>query len=141
MKPIYEATWGWDKESKSKELFDPAAYFLILQTAAGELIAFSMFKFTWDDEEEPEFPVLYCYELHVATKFQGCGIGAKLMSIELEIAKRRGLWKTMLTCFKINTNAMRFYEKIGFGLDVNTPSAHGFTADYEILSDKPTRRC
>jgi len=99
-----------------------------------------MFRFTWDDEDEPEFPVLFCYELQVDEKYRGSGIGARLMDIEKKIAASRNMWKVMLTCFKVNRRALHFYEKIGFGVDVNSPSSHGHDTDYEILSDKPNRR-
>ena len=140
VKDYYEATWGWDSDSKKKELFDPGAYFLIVTSRDNELVAFSMFKLCWDDEEEPEYPVLFCYEVQVDEKYQGQGIGKRLMDIEIQIANELNLWKTMLTCFKINTKAMGFYKKIGFDIDVNSPSTHGFDADYEILSDKPKLR-
>ena len=140
VKEYYEVTWGWDADSKKKELFDPGSYFLIVTSRDGELAGFSMFKLVWDDEEEPEYPVLFCYELQVALKYQGQGIGRRLMDIELQIANELNLWKTMLTCFKVNTKAMEFYNKIGFGIDINSPSTHGFDTEYEILSDKPKRR-
>ena len=140
MRSFYEATWGWDMEAKMKEIFDPGAFFLLVHAADGTLVAFSMFKFSWDDEEEPEFPVLFCYELQVSALFQGCRIGRRLMEIEKEISNKRNMWKVMLTCFKINSRALEFYKKIGFDVDVNSPSHHGAEADYEILSDKATRR-
>lgn len=59
------------------------------------LLAFSMFKFTWDDEDEPEFPVLFCYELQVEERYRGCGLGARLMDIEKQIANMRNMWKVM----------------------------------------------
>ena len=141
VKDYYEATWGWDSDAKRKELFDPGSYFLTVTSHDNELAAFSMFKLVWDDEEEPEYPVLFCYEVHVSEKYQGQGIGRRLMDIEKQIAEKLNLWKTMLTCFKINTKAMAFYKKIGFDVDVNSPSTHGFDTEYEILSDKPKRRC
>lgn len=40
----------------------------------------------------------------------------------------------MLTCFKENTAAMTFYQKLGFDIDENSPSVGGIDVDYEILS-------
>ena len=140
MRSFYESTWGWDRDSKTKELFSPSSYFITLTTTDSELVAFAMFKFSWDDEDEPEFPVLFCYELQVAPKYQGCGVGKMLVEIQLKIAKIRNMWKTMLTCFKINCKAMQFYLKSGFGIDANSPSVHSAVVDYEILSDKPRRK-
>jgi GNAT superfamily N-acetyltransferase len=140
VRSFYEATWGWDKDAKSKELFHPSSYFLLVQSADQALVAFSMFKFTWDDEDEPEFPVLFTYELQVNEKFRGGGIGRKLMDLEKKIAYEHNMWKVMLTCFKVNSKAMSFYERIGFGVDINSPSVHGVDTDYEILSDRPNRK-
>ena len=43
-----------------------------------ELVGYSMFRFEWDDEEEPEHPVLYCYELQLAAELHGQRIGSKV---------------------------------------------------------------
>jgi hypothetical protein len=55
----------------------------------------------------------------------------------IKIQTKFGLWKTMLTCFKCNLNAMTFYKSIGFDIDCNSPSSHGYDECYEILSNKP----
>ena len=105
-----------------------------------KIIAYAMFRFDWDDEDEPEYPVLYCYELQVSTKYQGCKIGSFLMQdLLINICIKLKLWKVLLTCFVSNINALKFYRSIGFDTDVNSPIAQGTTdCDYEILSNKPT---
>lgn len=52
-----------------------------------DLIAFAMFKIEWDDLDVPEFPVLYLYELQVASSWRNQGIGSMLIST-LEIVMR-----------------------------------------------------
>lgn len=52
----------------------------------------------------------------VQEKFQGQGIGEKLTSHLLEIAKKRGCYKTVLNC----TDELKpFYEKLGFKQNSN----------------------
>jgi glucosamine-phosphate N-acetyltransferase len=47
----------------------------------------------------------------VAKKFQGKGIGEKLIQTALEYAKKNGCYKTILDC---TDDIKPFYEKIGF---------------------------
>ncbi len=106
-----------------------------------EIVAFVMFRFEWDDEEEPEHLVLFCYELQVSSTCHKRGLGKNMMKMLQTIAEKCRFWKTMLTCFKINDDAMRFYRRIGFDVDVNSPSRCGHADEpYEILSDKPKLR-
>ncbi len=143
MRHIYESTsWGWDEYQKRKEMFVPSSRFIMLVNPVDEsdIMAFAMFRFEWDDEEEPEHPVLFCYELQVQSAHQKKGLGKELMQTLLKIAAHCRMWKTMLTCFKTNDGAMAFYRRIGFGVDANSPSCFGHVGEpYEILSDKPRK--
>ena len=65
----------------------------------------------------------------------------QLLRIVVGIADHFGMWKTMLTCFKANERALRFYARNGFGIDSNSPSKHDHHDEcYEILSNKPHLR-
>ena len=100
MKHWYLKNWGWDEVEKKKELFHPNSRFLCVYasprsediTADGsgpsssrsatkidrkeeELIAFVMFRFEWDDEDEPEHPVVFCYEIQVCEDYRGQSLG------------------------------------------------------------------
>lgn len=155
MAEYYHKTWGLKKDEKMNELFHPTSRVFALYrkteeiegddgqgvasgaesgASAGSLAAYTIFRFEWDDEEEPEYPVLYCYELQIQPSFQGRGLGKKLMEVLNETAKKLKMIKVMLTCFNINETAMNFYKAIGFDLDHNSPTKCGFPADYEILS-------
>lgn len=139
MKDMYETTWGWNKDEKMKELFAPTSKFLLIvdDDDNEKLIAFTMFRFEWDDEDEPEYPVLYCYELQTCNEYQGKGIGKHLMKLLVEIQEAFSMKKVMLTCFKINTGGMNFYLKNGFYIDENSPSKFNDTdCHYEILSNE-----
>lgn len=156
MKVHYEATWGWNKNDRFKEIFDQASRFIIVSSnvAGGEdgadaiagaasardidpaaIAGYCAYRFCWDDDDEPEHPVMYVYELQVHSAHQSLGIGRHLTEITVQIGRALRMWKVMLTCFKRNEQAMRFYMQSGFVIDANSPSAFGNTdEDYEILS-------
>lgn len=159
MKTWYEKTWGWKETEKKKEIFNPNSRFLCLyeslesdnaqndvssssgNIANRSLIAFAMFRFEWDDEDEPEHPVLFCYEVQIRQDHQGLKIGRFLMDQLLKISNHWKMWKVLLTCFKINKPAMDFYFKLGFGIDANSPSSCGYDEEvYEILSNRPRKK-
>jgi GNAT superfamily N-acetyltransferase len=140
MLEMYEQSgWGYNESSKREELFHPTSRFLsLLNPETNELAAYVMFRFEWDDEEEPEHPVIYCYELQAHPNYQKKGLGKFLMSLLATIKTKCHMWKILLTCFTFNTQALAFYSTIGFGIDINSPSRCGFTGEtYEILSDQP----
>lgn len=155
MKEIYiKSNWNYSPEEKSKELFHRRSKFLLvwkpnvntdtnsstftdtLQLPMSEnLVGYVMFRFEWDDEEEPEYPVLYCYELQIRQEFQNQSIGQRLLQMLVEIARSMNMRKIMLTSLKINERAMRFYFQNGFKIDRNSPSRFGITTEpHEILS-------
>mmetsp|Transcript_5170 Transcript_5170/g.20625 ORF Transcript_5170/g.20625 Transcript_5170/m.20625 type:complete len:293 (+) Transcript_5170:214-1092(+) len=140
MKVFYKRSpWGWDRRKKKQEMTHRSArYVLVCDEEADEIAAFCHFRFEFDDEDEPERPVLYCYELQVHPNYQRKGLGRHLMGLLDALALRFGLPCTMLTVFKRNTAARRFYEAIGYGLDATDPSLWGNRASYHILSKAMT---
>lgn len=58
-----------------------------------KIIAFVMFQFCWDDDDEPEYPVLYIMEIQVRDTSRGHGWGKKMMEICVEIAKYWKMYK------------------------------------------------
>jgi GNAT superfamily N-acetyltransferase len=142
MKLLYESnSWGWNKAERMKEIFHPLSRFLIISDHENKIAAFTVFRFDWDDEEEPEHAVLYCYELQIERRMQAKGLGQKLMEMLITVSQCFHMWKVMLTCFKENTNAMKFYSKIGFGIDFTSPSFYDCLSEpYEILSNFPTKK-
>lgn len=142
MQEMYIASgWGWEEESKRKELFHASSRFLVVTDSKNKVAAFTMFRFEWDDEDEPEYPVLFLYEIQVHEDHRAKSLGRVLINYLKTISSTVGTTKILLTCFKANTKALRFYEKNGFGIDANSPSACGFTEEtYELLSDKPMKK-
>ena len=94
---------------------------------------FISFMTTYEDD----VPVLYCYELHLDPKLQHKGLGKQLMGMFEDIGRDIGLDKTMLTVFKSNKSAMRFYERMGYVEDEFSPRPvklrNGRTKDFDYM--------
>ncbi|OAX84176.1 hypothetical protein ACJ72_01451 [Emergomyces africanus] len=98
------------QKSPDKENLNP-------ETGERELGGFLSFMVTYEDEIE----VLYCYEIHLATELQHRGLGKILLGYFEEIGRNIGLRKAMLTVFKANGLAIRFYERLGYEEDEFSP--------------------
>jgi GNAT superfamily N-acetyltransferase len=144
MQDIYNAcSWGWEEKKRFADVSHVNSRFLaVYRPETPDVIeAFCMFRFDWDDDDEPEYAVLYVYELQVSEALRGRGVGWQLMQICTALQAQYHMKKTMLTCFKHNAAALGFYKTIGFGIDFNSPTCHGRTdAEYEILSNRPDKR-
>ena len=130
MKTLYEkCSWGLDLDKKLEELRHKQAKFLTVTTSNGDVAAFCHFRF-----EEKQ--VLYIWELQVCSEYQGLGLGSLIISTLELVASSLGNMTLMLTVFTNNSNARKFYERIGFKTDKDSPS----DADYEILFKCPVRK-
>ncbi|KAL2003817.1 hypothetical protein VTN02DRAFT_2171 [Thermoascus thermophilus] len=102
----------------------------------GQVLGFLSFMVTYEDGKE----VIYCYEIHLSPTLRGKGVGKHLMTLYEEIGRRVGLEKAMLTVFKANTVARRFYERLGYDVDEYSPQPRRLRngtvkePDYLILS-------
>ncbi|RLN68406.1 hypothetical protein BBJ29_007042 [Phytophthora kernoviae] len=134
MKAFYQdSDWGYDGAAKRTELFeDEARYLLVFDAVDPSLVGFAHFRFVEDDGAL----VLYLYEVQLASTAQRHGLGKFLMQLLLLVARKHGMELMVLTVFKRNTGAMRFYrDRLGFEIDETSPSACGDDSqDYEILS-------
>lgn len=115
---------GWSATKKRREMRLPDMRYLILRRGQidrdgdrGQLLGFLSFMVTYEDGKE----VNYCYEIHMAPEAQGLGLGRQLMIRYEDIGRRIGLEKAMLTVFKSNAKAMRFYERLGYVVDDFSP--------------------
>lgn len=138
MKRLYQASdWGYDAAAKRTELFETEARFLFVYDESESLVGFAHFRFVEDDGAL----VLYLYEVQLAAATQNQGLGKFLMQLLLLVARKHGMELMVLTVFKNNTGAMRFYrERLGFEIDETSPSACGDDSqDYEILSKSVTQ--
>ncbi|KAG7396840.1 N-alpha-acetyltransferase 40 [Phytophthora boehmeriae] len=136
MKALYQnSDWGYDAAAKRTELFEDEARYLLVfegESSSTSLVGFAHFRFVEDDGAL----VLYLYEVQLASSVQGHGLGKFLMQLLQLVARKHGMELMVLTVFKSNTGAMRFYrDRLGFDIDETSPSACGDDSqDYEILS-------
>ncbi|KAJ6017842.1 hypothetical protein N7451_001221 [Penicillium sp. IBT 35674x] len=102
------------------------------------VLGFLSFMITYEDGKE----VVYCYEIHLAAAGRGRGLGALLMARMEEIGRSVGVEKAMLTVFRSNVVACRFYEKVGYVVDEYSPQPRKLRNgtikefDYMILSKR-----
>jgi hypothetical protein len=145
---------GWKPRSKRKEMkFLDLKYFLV-KSNDGKVEGFLSFMPTYEDD----YPVIYCYEIHLSPTLQGyvrilytypiifliisrTGLGTILMKhLEVIGAKILKTEKVMLTCFTRNVRGVRFYEKLGYAKDEFSPLPKALRngtmveAEYVILS-------
>lgn len=139
MREYYDASeTAWNRKSKEKEFKCDTARFLLCRLKKkddrddGTLIAFVHFRFELDYEDK--HPILYCYEIQVAREYQCFGLGAHLMQLLQQIARKFNMKSVLLTCFKHNERSFKFYQKLGYKIDSCSPS----DASYEILCRKAT---
>lgn len=139
---------GWSPSKKRKEMKLPDMKYLIArrgsrsegkdesEPAGGAILGFLSFMVTYEDGKE----VIYCYEIHLSPEARGMGLGRQLMLTCENVGRHVGLEKTMLTVFKSNTKAVRFYERCGFEIDEYSPQPRRLRngtvkePDYLILS-------
>ncbi|KAL1847424.1 N alpha-acetyl-transferase [Paecilomyces lecythidis] len=150
---------GWSPSKKRKEMKLPDMRYMVLkkqdeskpettssvESAKGDgtappgkdiALGFLSFMVTYEDGKE----VIYCYEIHLAPAMQGKGVGKRMMDLYEEIGRRVGLEKAMLTVFKANAVASKFYERLGYEVDEYSPQPRKLRngtikePDYVILS-------
>lgn len=146
-----QSSWGLNLNEKREELTHTRARYLIVTKCCKEkecssddsnlegddqdrVLAFSHFRFEVDDEDDPSQEVLYLYEIQIDSMVQRNGLGKRLMHVIELMAQQMKMRKVMLTVFKHNQNAMKFYERLNYTIDATSPSQFGENADYEILS-------
>ncbi|XP_048536098.1 N-alpha-acetyltransferase 40-like [Triticum urartu] len=157
MKGTYGSEWTSEEKIKRREMVAPEArYILICQYAdsdiakcfmkqdsgvecahvtcrGGRLLGFVHYRFV----VEEDVPVLYVYELQLESSVQGKGLGKFLMQLIELIACKSQMEAVMLTVQKSNTDAMAFYNNLGYVISSTSPSRVdpliGIHRSYEIL--------
>ena len=142
MRAHYEASdWGWDEREKRGDLASADARFLVAEDAAGAVAGFVHFRFEPDDDDEPRRAALYVREIQVAAARRGNGLGRRLMSLLHLLAAKLDLDAVMLTVFKANAAAQRFYvEKLKYAVDGDDPANHGVDDACYVILSRPLKR-
>ncbi|KAH8876478.1 N-alpha-acetyltransferase 40 [Schistosoma japonicum] len=141
MQSLYSSSsWGWNAEAKRDEAFSSKSWLIICRCQNSEsqsIVGFVSFRF----ERENNHPVLYCYEIQLYPQFRHLHVGTFLMNTLMSIALASDMHRVMLTVFKSNKTAIKFFEKLGFKTDETDPSLFkGIkTVDYRILSKLAVR--
>ena len=134
MKDMYiDNGWGWKDGEKRNEHRDEMARFLIAKSEDDKILGFTHFRFLL----EGNYEVLYIYELQVAAAGRRHGLGKHMMQICELMARKNAMKKVMLTVFKKNVAAVKFYtKKMKYQIDEISPSLsdEDFSQSYEILS-------
>ena len=142
MRAHYEASdWGWDEREKRGDLASSDARFLVAEDASGAVAGFVHFRFEPDDDDEPRRAALYVREIQVAAARRGNGLGRRLMSLLHVVASKLDLDAVMLTVFKANAAAQRFYvEKLKYAVDGDDPANHGVDDACYVILSRPLKR-
>lgn len=134
MKALYEQSeWGWKTSSKKEEMLDDRAWYLIARDAeSGTPLAFSHFRFDMDYDDE----VLYVYEIQLEEGTKRKGLGRFMMQVLELLAFRNDMRKIMVTIFKHNPAAQKFFkEALKYEIDETCPLDDVYEQfDYQILS-------
>ncbi|KAI5305666.1 hypothetical protein KEM56_003690 [Ascosphaera pollenicola] len=162
------SSFGWSASGKKKEMADEDMRFLVLarrgrhkdkKTGARDSTEFtaddvhSDSDTVWGEKcpriggflsfmvtKEAGLPIIYVYEIHLHPMLQGRNIGSKLLSFIDFIGSSLNLNKVMLTTFKKNEGAIRFYRRHGFEEDESSPKSRRLRNgkvkewDYMIMS-------
>jgi len=138
MQALYESSnWGWKDREKKEEMLDDRAWYLIARDTENKPVAFVHFRFDIEIDEE----VLYCYEIQLTKDVRRKGLGKFLMQILELIAFKAEMLKVMLTTFKHNDSALKFFmEALKYQIDESSPEDGMYEEDcqYWILS-KPIK--
>lgn len=133
MKTLYEESdWGWNEGNKKTEMFEDAAWYLIARDSEDKPVAFSHFRFDMDFDDD----VVYCYEIQLEPAFRRKGLGKLMMKVLELLMIKADMVKIMLTAFKHNEDAMKFFKNcLLYDIDETSPYNTIYEQfDYEILS-------
>lgn len=122
-KADYEGSeFGWSRIKKRKEMLLPDMKYVLVTDRHSDgmdfdLAGFISFMITYEDGHE----VVYIYELHFREQSRGAGWGSMLMEVAEQIGHEIGVDKAMLTVFKSNDRAVKWYKKRGYEVDEYSP--------------------
>ncbi|KOS19588.1 putative N-acetyltransferase [Escovopsis weberi] len=122
---------GWHPRAKRREMREPELRYVLVRDGEGALQGFMSMMPTVENGEA----VVYCYEIHLMPVLQGTGLGRLLMGFGMAVAENIPVRKMMLTCFRSNKRALRFYERLGFEVDDFSPRERRLRSGRVVESD------
>uniref|UniRef100_A0A5S6R2D2 N-alpha-acetyltransferase 40 n=1 Tax=Trichuris muris TaxID=70415 RepID=A0A5S6R2D2_TRIMR len=127
MRQYYElSTWGWNEKAKRKEMRSPSARHLLARCEETHGFAgFCHFRFVMDCG----YPVLYCYEIQVASAWRRSGLGTAMLEVLHQLACRCRMKKIVATVFRHNEPSLSFFKKHSFLVDSSSPPGLTFLLD------------
>jgi len=135
MKDMYEKSeWGWNEKNKAEEMFDDHAWYLVARenNESKAPVAFAHFRYDMDYDDE----VVYIYEIQLEECARRKGLGKFMMMVMELLSHKADMRKIMLTCFKHNPLAYKFFKgAMKYERDETNYEDDVYEqADYEILS-------
>eukprot|EP00985_Skeletonema_marinoi_P015634 scaffold8120_cov130-Skeletonema_marinoi.AAC.1 len=121
-----------DNETTTAAVTDPSTDDIIIKSTTSpkqpqqEVIGFAHFRYEPDEDSPsstPLSPITYLYELQISLTSHG--LGKTLMTLIELLSLQLHMNKVILTVFKCNTGAMRFYLDKLKGYDVDECSPRG----------------
>ncbi|KAK5097790.1 N alpha-acetyl-transferase [Lithohypha guttulata] len=116
----------WSSAKKRKEMLLPDMKYLVVHQRSGSeyrtapgtsICAFVSFMITYEDGYE----VIYVYEIHLERHLRGQGVGTVLMQMVESVGRNAWVEKCMLTVFKANQKALKWYKHCGYQIDDFSP--------------------
>jgi ribosomal protein S18 acetylase RimI-like enzyme len=113
MEQHYVTSYGeWSDKLKRAELnHADARYLLVRDAATGALVGFCHVRFEWEEHDV----VLYVMEIQLEDSVRRRGLGKRLMQTLELIARKNALDAVALTVLGSDTDARRFYDRLGYG--------------------------
>merc|ERR1712178_219423 len=132
---MYEKSeWGWNYDNKRAELMENKAWYLIARDVNNDdkPVAFAHYRYDMDHDDD----VLYCYEIQLEECVRRKGLGKFMMKVLELMMIKSDLLKIMLTVFKHNEVASKFFKEVlKYEIDETCPYDTVYEQfDYEILS-------
>lgn len=141
---------GWHLASKKNEMENRSMVYILVRQPDGspngfdsgldtDIVGFISFMIDHDDPPNEHRQVVYIFEVHLAEKLRGKGLGKWLIFNVEAIAQSVAITKTMLTVFMSNQKAIKAYEAMGYAKDNASPPDRTtrnkiIPADYMIMS-------
>ncbi|KAF9730421.1 hypothetical protein PMIN06_008795 [Paraphaeosphaeria minitans] len=141
---------GWHLLSKRTEMANKDMAYILVRAVDGthdafgpdfdsNIVGFISFMIDYDDPPNDHRQVVYIYEIHLAERLRGKGLGKWLMFTVEAMAQSVTIKKTMLTVFVSNKDAIQAYKRLGYKKDEASPldrETRGriILSDYWIMS-------